>query len=109
MLSIVSRPELRWSIVWGWWFSLNFSRWTSFPFGMWIKCIMDTFIMGVRSVWSEGWVFIMHIWCWRWHLLLRKVICADWTNYLHWVVECAVIESLSFLRLTRKWIERCLL
>ena len=105
-LPIVSHLERRWGIIWGRWLSFEFIRWTCLPFGMRLKCVMDTFIISVCAIWSEWWVFLVHVWWGRWLLLLRKLFSANWTNDLHGVVKCTVIESLSFLRLTRKWIER---
>jgi len=74
-----------------------------------LKCVMDTFIICISSVWSERRIFFVHVWWWRWHLLLGQLVFANWTNHVHWVVECSVIESLAILCLTREWIERCLL
>jgi len=51
----------------------------------------------------------VHIRWGRRYLLLRQLVFANWTNHVHSVVECALIESLTTLRLTRERVERLLL
>lgn len=108
MLDIMSHFERR-NVLFRLWFSLDFSDCALVAAREFAEGVVHPLIISVGAEWPEGRVVFVNVFLGRRHFLLRQRGRANWTDYIHWVVECPVVEPLTVLRLPCQWVERLLL